>query len=61
MLKLLMEQNAQLKKMEAQMEKILKEKEQLKPLEFIPLSAIPFSGVRKTSVIEVPSTNPLTS
>ena len=32
MLKLLMEQNAQLKEMEAEMEKLLKEKEQLKPM-----------------------------
>jgi hypothetical protein len=31
MLKLLMEQNAQLKEMEAEMERLLKEKEQLKP------------------------------
>jgi hypothetical protein len=45
MLKLLMEQNAQLKEMEAEMEKLLKEKEQLKPMEVIPLSAIPISGV----------------
>ena len=59
--KLLMEQNAQLKEMEAEMEKLLKEKEQLKPMEFIPLSAIPISGVSIESVIEVPSATPLTS
>ena len=50
MLKLLMEQNAQLKEMEAEMEKLLKEKEQLKPMEVIPLSAIPILGVITTSV-----------
>jgi hypothetical protein len=50
MLKLLMEQNAQLKEMEAGMEKLVKDKEQLKPMEVIPLSAIPISGVRTTSV-----------
>jgi hypothetical protein len=61
MLKLIMEQNAQLKEMEAEMEKLVKEKEQLKPMEVIPLSAVPLLGVSTTSVTEVPSTNPLTS
>jgi hypothetical protein len=61
MLRLLMEQNAQLKEMEVEMEKLLKEKEQLKPMEVIPLSAIPISGVSTTSVTEVPSVTPLTS
>jgi DNA gyrase/topoisomerase IV subunit A len=61
LLKLIMEQNAQLKEMEAEMEKLVKEKEQLKPMEVIPLSAVPLSGVRTASATEVPSTNPLTS
>jgi hypothetical protein len=61
MLKLIMEQNAQLKEMEAEMEKLVKEKEQLKPMGVIPLSAVPLSGVSTASVAEVPSTNPLTS
>jgi uncharacterized coiled-coil DUF342 family protein len=61
MLKLIMEQNAQLKEMEAEMEKLVKEKEQLKPIEVIPLSEIPLLGVITTSVAEFPSTNPLTS
>jgi hypothetical protein len=43
MIKLLMEQNTQLKEMESKMEKLVKEKEQLKPMEVIPLSAIPIS------------------
>ena len=60
MLKLIMEQNAQLKEMEAEMEKLVKEKEQPKPMEVIPLSAVPLSGVSIASVIEVPSMNTLT-
>ena len=61
MLKLLMEQNAPLKEMEEEMEKLVKEKEQLKPMEVIPLSAFLLSEVSTTSLEEVPSTNPLTS
>jgi hypothetical protein len=61
MLKLIMEQNAQLKGMEAEMKKLVKEKEQLKPMKFIPLSAVPLLGVSTTSLQEVPSVNPLTS
>ena len=33
----------------------------MKPMEVIPLSAVPLSGVSTTSVAEVPLTNPLTS
>jgi hypothetical protein len=58
MLKLLMEQNAELREMEAEMEKLLKEKEQLKPMEVIPLSVIPIAGVSTASVTAVPSTTP---
>ena len=61
MMKLLMEQNAQLKEMEAEMEKLLKEKEQMKPMEVIPLSAIPISGASTVSVTTIPSATPLTS
>jgi chromosome segregation ATPase len=61
MLKLIMEHNAQLKEMEAEMEKLVKEKEQLKPMEFIPLSAVPLLGVSIASLAEVPLANPLTS
>ena len=43
------------------MEKLVKEKEHLKPMEVIPLSAIPLSGVSIVSVIEVQSMTPLTS
>jgi hypothetical protein len=61
MLKLLMEQNAQLKEMEAEMERLLKEKEQMKPMEVIPLSAIPISGASTAAVTTIPSATPLTS
>jgi hypothetical protein len=61
MLKLIMEQNAQLKEMEYGMEKLVKEKEQLKPMELIPLSVVPLSGVSTTSLVDVPIANPLTS
>jgi hypothetical protein len=61
MLKLLMEQNAQLKEMEAEMERLLKEKEQMKPMEVIPLSAIPISGASTTPVTTIPSATPVTS
>jgi hypothetical protein len=37
LLKLIMQQNTQLKEMEIELEKLLKEKEQMKPMEFIPL------------------------
>jgi hypothetical protein len=50
MLKLLMEQNAQLKEMEAEMERLLKEKEQAKTMEGITLSAIPIAGLSTTTV-----------
>ena len=60
MLKLLMEKNAQLKEMEAEMEKLLKEKEQLKSMESIPLTAIPISGTSTTIVTTIPSTTLVT-
>jgi hypothetical protein len=60
MLKLLMEQNAQLKEMEAEMERLLKEKEQMKPMEVIPLSAIPISGASTATITTIPSATPVT-
>jgi hypothetical protein len=39
MLKLIMEHNAQLKEMEVELEKLVKEKEQSKPMQVIPLSS----------------------
>jgi hypothetical protein len=61
MLKLIMEQNAKLKEMEVELERLLKEKEQSKPMKVIPLSAFPLTGVSTTSAIEIPSATPLTA
>jgi hypothetical protein len=57
MLRLLMEQSAQLREMEAEMEKLLKEKEQTKTVEGITLSAIPIAGLSTATatVTAVPS------
>jgi hypothetical protein len=57
MLRLLMEQSAQLREMEAEMEKLLKEKEQTKTVEGITLSAIPIAGLSTatTTMTTVPS------
>jgi hypothetical protein len=55
MLRLLMEQSAQLREMEAEMEKLLKEKEQTKTVEGITLSAIPITGLSTMTVTTVPS------
>jgi hypothetical protein len=57
MLRLLMEQSAQLKEMEAEMEKLLKEREQIKTAESITLSAIPLAGSSTvtTTVTTLPS------
>jgi hypothetical protein len=60
-LKLIMEKNAQLKEMEADLEKLLKEKEQSKPMEVIPLSAVPLIGVSTTFAVEIPLATPLTA
>jgi hypothetical protein len=49
MLRLIMEQNAQLKEMEAELENLLKEKEQSKPMEVIALRSFPLTGVSTTS------------
>ena len=43
MLKLIMEQNTQIKEMEAKLERLVKEKEQKVPMEVIPLSAVPLT------------------
>jgi hypothetical protein len=56
MLKLIMEQNAQLKEMEAELERLVKEKEQSMPMEVIPLSAVPLTGVSTTSIAETSTT-----
>jgi hypothetical protein len=48
-LKLIMEQNAQLKEMEAELENIVKEKEKNVPMDVIPLYAVPLTGVSTTT------------
>jgi hypothetical protein len=66
LLKLIMQQNAQLREMEIELEKLLKEKEQMTPMEVIPLSAVPIAEVSTTAVpttttTEIPSAAPLTA
>ena len=43
------------------MERLIKEKEQMKPMEVIPLSAIPISGASTTAVTVVPFAIPVIS
>jgi hypothetical protein len=61
-----MEHNAQIKEMEAELERLIKEKEQATPMEVIPLSAIPIIGVitvtkSTATTTELPSVSPLTT
>jgi hypothetical protein len=65
MLKLIMEQNTQIKEMEAELERLVKEKEHTMPMEVIPLSAVPLTGVgtmttSTTNTTELPSATPVT-
>jgi hypothetical protein len=62
---MIMEQNAQIKEMEVELERLVKEKEQTEPMEFIPLSAVPLTGVSTatasaTTTAELPSAAPVT-
>jgi hypothetical protein len=50
-----------LKEMEAELERLVKEKEQSTPMEVIPLSAVPLTGVSTTSTTEIPLITPLTA
>jgi len=62
MLKLIMEQNVQIKEMEVELEKIVKEKEQTSPIIVIPHDAVPLTGINTTTTsttIELPSTIPV--
>jgi hypothetical protein len=49
MLKLIMEHNVQLKEMEVELEKIVKETEKNVPIAFIPLNAVPLTRVITTT------------
>jgi hypothetical protein len=63
MLKLIMEQNAQIKEMEAELDKLVKEKEQSVPMTIIPLEVVPLIGISTTSVstiVDIPSIVPVT-
>jgi hypothetical protein len=56
--------NAQIKEMEAELDKLVKEKEQSVPINFIPLEEVPLTGMSttsKTTTIEIPSVLPITS
>jgi hypothetical protein len=53
MLKLIMEQNDQIKEMEAEMEMLVKEKEQNVPMAVIPLNAFPIIGTNTTTTTSV--------
>ena len=50
LLKIIMEQNAQIKEMEAELERLVKEKKQATPMEVIPLSVVPLIGFSTTTV-----------
>jgi len=60
-----MEQNAQIKDMEAEIEWLVREKEKETPMEVIPLSEVPLTrfstiSVSTTTIAKIPSTIPLT-
>ena len=58
MLKLIMEQNAHIKEMEDELDKLVKEKEKNVPMEIIPLDAVPITGTgiaTTTTTTKIPS------
>jgi hypothetical protein len=66
LLNLIMQQNAQIKEMEAELERLLKQKEQSTPMEFIPLNSFPLTEastvvVPTTTTTKIPSATPLTT
>jgi hypothetical protein len=63
-MKLIMEQNAHIKEMEAELERLLKDKEKSTPMEVIPWNAVPLAEVSTTvmpmtTTVEIPSATPL--
>jgi hypothetical protein len=63
MLKLIMEQNAQIREMEAEMDKLVKEKEKNVQMAMIPLEVVPLKGIRTakgSTSTEIPSSIPST-
>jgi hypothetical protein len=61
MLKLIMDQNAHIREMEAEMDKLIKEKEMNAQLAMVPLDAVPLTGIRTTKVSTSTSTPTQTS
>jgi hypothetical protein len=64
MLKLIMEQNAQIKEMEVELEKLIKEKEQNVPMAVIPLNVVPIIGISTTTTTttsKMPATTSVTT
>jgi hypothetical protein len=61
MLKLIMEQNTQIKEMEAELDKLVKEKEQSVPMTVIPLEVVPLTGfsTTTTTTTKLPSAIPV--
>jgi hypothetical protein len=47
-LKLIMEKNSQIKDMEAELEKLIKEKKKNVPMEVIPPNLVPLTGINTT-------------
>ena len=61
MLKLIMEKNAQIREMEAQMDKMIKEKEKNAQLSIVPLDPVPLIEIRTTEFSTSTSTPTQTS
>jgi hypothetical protein len=62
MLKLIMEHNAHIREMEAEMDKLIKYKEQSVQMVMIPVEAVPLKGIRtseSSTSIDIPSTIPV--
>jgi len=60
-----MEQNAQIKEMEAKLERLVKEKKHINPMKVIPLSPVPLTGVSiaitsTSATTKLPSVSPVT-
>ena len=66
MLKLIMEKNAQIKEMEAELDKMVKEKDHNVPMVVIPLNSFPITGfsvamTTSTTTGEIPAATSVTS
>jgi hypothetical protein len=64
MLKLIMEQNVQIKEMESELENLVKEKEQSVPMLVIPLDVAPITGINTATtatIVEIPVATSVTT